>query len=129
MKLLLDTNAISRFFAGDQAVLTALEQADTVYLSIFVLGELWAGFYGGSRERENRIVLQRFMDKPGVQVLIADAETAIFFGRLKHQLAAIGKPIPLNDVWIAAHALQSGALLATFDAHFAPILGLVLYPF
>ncbi len=129
MKLLLDTNATSRFFSGDKAVLAALNQADTVYLSIFVLGELWAGFYGGSRQKENRAILQRFMDKPNVTVLTADAATADLFGRLTHQLTAIGKPIPINDVWIAAHALQNGATLATFDAHFAPIIGLSLYPF
>ena len=129
MKLLLDTNAISRFFTGDKAVLAALNQADTVYLSIFVLGELWAGFYGGSKIKENRVLLQRFVDKPNVTVLSADAETAAIFGKLKYQLAAIGNPIPINDVWIAAHALQNGATLATYDAYFAPIIGLALYPF
>ena len=108
--------------------MAALNQADTVYLSIFVLGELWAGFYGGSKQRENRAILQRFIDKPNVTVLTADASTAVLFGRLGHQLAAIGKPIPINDVWIAAHALQNGAALAAFDAHFELIIGLVLYP-
>lgn len=105
-----------------------LNQADTVYLSVFVLGELWAGFYGGSGQKENRALLQRFMDKPNVTVLTADASTAILFGRLQHQLAAIGKPIPINDVWIAAQALQNGAALATYDAHFESIIGLVLDP-
>lgn len=69
------------------------------------------------------------MDKPNVTVLTADAATAVLFGRLKHQLAAVGIPIPINDVWIAAHALQNGAALATFDVHFEAIIGLVLYPF
>ncbi len=82
MKLLLDTNAISRLFSGDKAVLAALNQADKVYLSIFVLGELWTGFYGRSRQKENHALLQRFMEKPTVTVLTADAETAALFGRL-----------------------------------------------
>jgi len=56
--------------------LAALNQADTVYLSIFVLSELWAGFYGVSKQRENHAILQRFMDKPNVTVLTADASTA-----------------------------------------------------
>lgn len=129
MKLLLDTNAISRFFAGDKVVLAALNQAETILLSIFVLGELWAGFYGGRKQEENRAILQRFMDKPNVTIIPADAETAVLFGHLKHQLAMLGKPIPINDIWIAAHALQNGAILATFDTHFSSIIGLMLYSF
>lgn len=129
MRLLVDTNALTRFFAGDQRVLAAMTQAEQVYLSVFVLGELYAGFSGGSRERENRELLQRIIDKPTVVLLEANAETAAYFGRLKQQLKAIGRPIPINDVWIAAHALQSASTLATFDLHFQHIIGLPLYPF
>ncbi len=129
MRLLVDTNALSRFFAGDQRVLAALMQAEHVYLSVFVLGELYAGFSGGSRERENRELLQRLIDKPTVVLLEANAETAAYFGRLKQQLKVISRPLPLNDVWIAAHALQSASTLATFDLHFQHIIGLPLYPF
>lgn len=67
------------------------------------------------------------MEKPTVKLLVADAETAEYFARLKNQLAAIGKPIPINDVWIAAHALQSASILLTFDTHFNHIIGLRLY--
>jgi tRNA(fMet)-specific endonuclease VapC len=129
MRLLVDTNALSRFFAGDQRVLAAMMQAEQVNLSVFVLGELYAGFSGGSRERENRELLQRFIDKPTVVLLEANAETAAYFGRLKQQLEAIGRPLPINDVWIAAHALQSASTLATFDLHFQHIIGLPLYSF
>ncbi len=127
MKLLIDTNAISRLFAGDKQIAAALAQADTVFLSVFVLGELLTGLYGGKKEKENLAYLRNFLHKPTVKLLTADAETADYFARLKNRLAAMGKPIPINDVWIAAHALQSASSLLTFDAHFNHIIGLRLY--
>jgi tRNA(fMet)-specific endonuclease VapC len=123
-KILMDTNAFTRLFTGDQAVLEALACADTVYLSVFVLGELYAGFIGGSRETENRNLLQRFMEKSTVQLLVATQETASIFAYVKHQLKKSGQPIPINDVWIAAHTLETGSVLITFDRHFSNVQGL-----
>jgi len=127
LKLLIDTNAVSRFFAGDREVLQALSHADTVYFSVFVLGELLSGFHGGTKAKANLELLRQFMEKPTVRMLSADAETAEYFARVKTQLDEIGRPIPINDVWIAAHALQSASILLTFDNHFNHIIGLRLY--
>ncbi len=122
--VLLDTNAYVRFLAGDERVLASLAGAGHVYLSVFVLGELLAGFRLGTKERPNRQLLERFLAKPGVAVLEATRETAEYFGLIKSALKKAGQPIPLNDVWIAAQALETGAVLITYDLHFAVVPGL-----
>jgi len=122
--VLLDTNAYVRFLAGDDRVLSCLACASRVYLSVFVLGELVAGFRAGSKEKQNRQILDRFLAKPSVAVLDATRETAEYFGLIKAALKRSSQPIPLNDVWIAAHALETGAVLVTYDTHFTAVPGL-----
>jgi len=126
-KILLDTNAYVRFLRGDEKVMTYLAQADSVYMSVFVLGELYAGFKAGNKERDNRQILERFLLKPTVSVLDATMETADVFGLIMASLKKSGTPIPINDVWIAAHALETGSILVTYDDHFAVIPGLRLW--
>jgi tRNA(fMet)-specific endonuclease VapC len=122
--ILLDTNAYVRFLAGDERVLDSLAKAGRVYVSVFVLGELLAGFRLGTKERPNRQILERFLAKPGVEVRDATRETAEYFGLIKSALKKAGQPIPLNDVWIAAQALETGSVLITYDSHFAVVPGL-----
>jgi tRNA(fMet)-specific endonuclease VapC len=93
-------------------------------MSVFVLGELNAGFRAGKKGRENRRILERFLEKPSVAVLEATRETAEIFGIVKDSLRKAGKPIPVNDVWIAAHALETGSVLVTYDDHFRVVPGL-----
>jgi tRNA(fMet)-specific endonuclease VapC len=126
-KLLIDTSAYSRLLLGDADVRKALEAADLVYMSVFVLAELYFGFKGGSKETRNREVLTRFVGRPTVRIVAATQETAEVFAAIKHGLKRAGTPLPLNDVWIAAHALETGSVLATFDSHFANVPGLRLW--
>jgi tRNA(fMet)-specific endonuclease VapC len=123
-KVLLDTNAYSAFMCGDKAILSALASAEVVYLSIFVIGELLAGFSGGKRNRENRVQLDEFKSKSTVKVLAATEETANIFASIKNALKQGGKPIPINDIWITAHALETGAAVITLDKHIKAIDGL-----
>jgi len=122
--LLLDTNAYSKYLRGDPRILDALAGAGLVYMSVFVLGELFSGFRSGSKEKANRQILDAFLAKPVVRVLDATRETADYFGLIKFSLEKAGRPIPLNDVWIAAHALETGSVLVTYDTHFAVVPGL-----
>lgn len=126
-RILLDTNAYSHFLRGDRDVLLALSEADTVYLSVFAIGELYTGFRGGSKETHNKEYLKKFMAKPSVEILKGTVETAEIFSGIKYELKKIGKPIPLNDVWIAAHTLQTGSLLVTYDHHFHIVPGLRIW--
>jgi len=126
-KILVDTNAYTRLLVGQENVLDVVGAAETVYMSIFVLGELYAGFAGGTRERDNKDALNSFLLKPTVKILNATSETARIFGSVKQNLKKAGTPIPINDVWIAAHAFETGSTLVTYDSHFTKIAGLRLW--
>ncbi len=126
--LVLDTNAFAALFAGEPTVLDALAQAETVYASTIVLGELEAGFRGGSRYVANRALVDRFLAKPTVAILPVTRETSDCFGLVKQTLKAKGRPLPINDVWLAAQCLETGSVLLTFDRHFACVDGLRLWP-
>jgi len=126
-KVLIDTSAYSALLRGSTEVLEALERADLVYLSIFVLAELYVGFKGGSKEAANKRLLGRFLARPTARILHATEETADVFAVIKCALKRAGTPIPLNDVWIAAHALETGSVLVTFDSHFSKVSGLRLW--
>lgn len=126
-KILLDTNAYVHFLAGDENVFTILSQAEIVYMSIFVLGELYAGFEGGKKKQDNIKLLLDFLKKPTVNILNATSETAEVFGIVKGALKKAGTPLPINDVWIAAHAMETGSAVITYDKHFQKIGGLRLW--
>lgn len=126
-KIVLDTNAYTAFLAGDARALEALAAAEIVFVSVFVMGELFAGFKGGTKEAANLELLARFLGKPSVHVLNATPETATVFGQLKAALKKAGTPLPINDVWIAAHAVETGATLVSYDNHFTKIMGLKLW--
>jgi tRNA(fMet)-specific endonuclease VapC len=89
-----------------------------------VLGELLGGFAAGMREPKNRAELARFLESPRVEVLPITAETADSYALVYTGLRRKGQPIPTNDLWIAASALEHGAALLTRDAHFTKIDGL-----
>ena len=122
--LLLDTNLYVAFKRGDDDAVELLRLADEVHLSTVVLGELLAGFAAGSRERRNREELTAFLESPRVRIDAVDEGTADYYGRIFALLRRKGRPIPTNDLWIAAAALQHGLVLATRDDHFAAIEGL-----
>ena len=126
-KIVVDTNAYAQLLTGNEMVLDTIANAETVYMSIFVLGELFAGFSGGSKENQNRENLNRFLLKPTVKILNATTETAEVFGHIKSNLKTAGTPIPINDVWIAAHAIETGSVLVSFDAHFNNVPGIRLW--
>ncbi|MDA3940506.1 MAG: type II toxin-antitoxin system VapC family toxin [Spirochaetia bacterium] len=126
-KVSLDTNAYSALITGDITVLDALGEATEVYLSIFVIGELYYGFSNGYNEEKNRTVLNKFLKKPTVKIIHTTMETAEIYGRLKINLKKKGTPVPINDLWIAAHAIETGSFLLTYDSHFKTIPEVLLY--
>jgi tRNA(fMet)-specific endonuclease VapC len=124
LQVVLDTSAYSRMRVGHEEVLDRLAAADVVWLPSIVLGELEAGFELGGRQRENRVVLAEFLAEPFVGVLEIGPSVARRYGKVFAQLRRDGTPIPINDVWIAACTLDSGAQLVTLDHHFARVRGL-----
>ncbi len=118
MKLALDANRYTDLCRGDPEVAQTLEDAARVYLPFAVLAELRAGFAFGSRGRENEQVLERFLRKPGVDVLYAGDTTTRIYGNLYRQLRHQGTPIPINDLWIAALVVEHNLALCSRDRHF-----------
>ena len=120
----MDTSAYSAFKIGDERVLDGIATAERVYMSVFVLGELFFGFAGGDRPIENRKELDEFLRKPTVRFVGATRETAEVFGSIRNDLKRRGTPIPINDVWVAAHCIELGAVLIALDRHFLEVPGL-----
>lgn len=125
MKILLDTNAYSSFKRGNPEIVETVARAETILLPTIVLGELRSGFRAGKREAENLAELEAFLAGPRVHVHPLGEETAIFYAEVYVALRAAGKPIPSNDLWIAASALETGSILISSDAHFDNVAGLV----
>ena len=126
-KIILDTNAYTKYLWGDKDVLDVMVKAEVTFMSVFVLGELHAGFRGGEKEKENKSLLLHFLEKPTVVVLDATEETSEVFGEIKDSLKRTGNPIPINDVWIAAHVIESGSVFISYDNHFKNIPGLRIW--
>ena len=123
MSICLDTNAYSAFKRGDAVVIDLVEAADEIAIPSIVLGELFAGFRMGSRARRNVVELEDFLHRPGVSVAAVTKAVAERYGTLVSKLKQQGTPLPTNDIWIAAIALERGAQLVTMDSHFDDIPG------
>jgi predicted nucleic acid-binding protein len=125
---LLDTSAYSALQRGHQPILDLLRRSETVAVPAVVLGELYSGFRAGNRRAENTAQLERFLSKPSVRVLNVTQETALRYAEIDVYLRKKGRPIPRNDVWIAAVALEHGLQLLTLDDRFREIPMLLIQP-
>lgn len=121
-KCLLDTNIVIALFADESAVKENLARTDEIFVSSVVIGELYYGAHKSARSKENIARIDEFAH--GNIVLVCDAGTATFYGEIKNSLRLKGHPIPENDIWIAAIALQHDLILISRDAHFSEIEGL-----
>ena len=119
---LLDSSVVIRHFREGGSVSKRLESFAGLYLSSVALGELYSGANRSARPAKNLAQIAGFI--VGVTVIAVDDETARHYGRISTPLAAQGTPIPQNDLWIAACALQWGLTLATTDPHYTRIAGL-----
>jgi len=122
--LLLDTSAYSQLGRGHPGVAALVKNSGMLVFSTIVAGELLAGFRRGTRLGQNLAALQRFLREPRVNLTPVTWTTADRFGRIAAALRSKGTPIPSNDIWIAAHAMETGADLVSFDSHFRHVDGL-----
>jgi tRNA(fMet)-specific endonuclease VapC len=118
-RFLLDTSIVVEFFTGNLRVARAMADAEQVFVPVIAIGELLMGAQRSARREES---LKQVRDlTAATATLPCDEETAWAYGLIKNELRAKGRPIPENDVWIAALARQHGLVLATRDAHFNEI--------
>ena len=122
--LILDTNAYSAFRRGHPGMVSRVGEAEGLGLSVVVLGELLSGFRSGNKFESNILALDLFLSKPQVLVLPVGTVTADWYSKILVILKRKGRPIPTNDIWIAAQAMETGAELISFDKHYGEIAGL-----
>ena len=120
-KVLMDTSAYTAFLRGSPEVKEAVQQADKIVFNPVVLGELIAGFLMGRNERKNRAILKDFLGSPRVIVAEIDEETSERYAVIVQSLRMKGAPIPTNDLWIAASAMQHGLKVLTTDKHYLEV--------
>ena len=124
-RILVDTNAYAAFKRGEPGARDIVQMADFLGVSTVVLGELLGGFLVGARAERNRAELAAFLESPRVVVLPVSEATAGFYASVFAALRRKGQPIPTNDLWIAATALEHGFALFTYDGHFRAVDGLL----
>ncbi|MGH7200052.1 MAG: type II toxin-antitoxin system VapC family toxin [Planctomycetaceae bacterium] len=122
--ILIDTNAYAAYKRNHPDAVQIVGQAPMIGVSTIVLGELYSGFAGGTREAQNRQELARFLTVSRVRLFVIDPLIAERYAEVSRQLRAAGRPIPTNDMWIAATALQYGYALYSYDNHFHAVRGL-----
>ncbi|MGR3300896.1 MAG: type II toxin-antitoxin system VapC family toxin [Candidatus Scalindua sp.] len=125
-RILIDTNVYASFKRNETVAVDELRRAEYIGINIVVLGEILSGFKGGKREKQNIEELNLFLDSPRVHLIQIDEETAEFYAEIYWDLRRKGKPVPSNDMWVAASAMKHGLALFTFDEHFNNINVLLL---
>lgn len=118
-RYLLDTNIIIDLLANEEVVRTMLGEAEEAFVPSIAMGELYYGAEKSTRPAENVSRIDEFAAIAAV--LGCDSQTARQYGQIKNMLRAKGRPIPENDLWIAAVARQHALTLVTRDKHFSEI--------
>ena len=124
MRVALDSNVYSLLFRGHAMVAEIVRRSQEVVLSAVVIGELLYGYRYGSRMARNLRELDDFLANPRVTLATVSRTTADRYARIATSLRAKGRPIPTNDIWIAAHAMETGSELISSDGHFKHVDGL-----
>lgn len=123
--VLFDTNAYASFKRNEGDIIEIIQRAELICISPIVIGELLAGFDGGSKAKKNKLELQQFLESSRIIVYPITLDTGHFFSQIYYALKSKGKPIPTNDMWIASQALEHGCVVCTHDKHFGFIEGLI----
>jgi len=121
-RYLLDTNIIIALLAGDKSVTNHLASVIEVFLPSIAIGELYYGAYRSSRREENIKCIDQLVKSNSI--LACNARTAHEYGLIKSHLSQKGRPIPENDIWIAALASNHNLIVVTRDEHFKHLEGL-----
>ncbi len=122
--ILIDTNGYAAFRRGEEDAVEIVRHVPLIGVSIIVLGELLSGFAVGTLEENNIRELNFFFNSERVRLFFADDVTAKFYSKIYLNLKRKGRPVPTNDMWIAATALQHNLAIFSYDNHFNYIDGI-----
>jgi tRNA(fMet)-specific endonuclease VapC len=120
-RLVLDTSAYSLLQRGERRATELVDGAEWIGMPAIALGELRAGFLLGGRRERNEAALREFLANAVVTVLSVDDEVSRHYADIVLDLRRTGRPIPTNDIWIAATAARAGAMILSSDDHFGAI--------
>jgi tRNA(fMet)-specific endonuclease VapC len=120
-RIVMDTSAYSHMRTGHPELTDLLALAEALLIPVTVLGELEGAFELGSRARVNRRALTEFLSEPFVSILPTTPDVARRYGQVFARQRRAGRPVSVNDMWIAASAIDSGGHLVTFDKDFGRI--------
>lgn len=123
-KYLLDTNIVVALWRGENPVVDGVKRAQRAYIPTIVLGELLYGAYHSDRLEEDLARINRQMSRS--ELLVCDEVVADFYAQVKATLRKKGRPIPENDIWIAAVALRHRLTLVSRDSHFNEVDNLLV---
>lgn len=125
-EILLDTNAYAAFKRNVPDAVEIIRHAPLIGINSIVLGGLLGGFAVGTREAANKQELKRFFNSDRVKLFSVDDSTAEYYAMVYRDLKRKGRPIPTNDMWIAATALQHGLAVFSYDDHFQAVDGIIV---
>jgi tRNA(fMet)-specific endonuclease VapC len=118
VRILIDSNRFIDFCAGEMKVVDAFEQAALVVVPFLVLAEIRVGAHSIKRGDAQVRILGELLQQPGVRVVHSSDSTTHHYAALYERLRKAGTPIPTNDLWIAALAIEHELVLYSRDAHF-----------
>lgn len=120
---LLDTNIVSAWLEDESVIADKIDNSDNVFIPIVVIGEMYYGAqYSTKVEYNIKNISKALLHYP---LLGTDENTCKQYGYIKAALRRKGKPIPENDIWIAAISMQHNLILITRDEHFEGVEGLM----
>ncbi len=121
---LLDTNVVIALLASDRAILKRKKRAEKLFVPCIVVGELFYGACHSAHVQKTIAMVEAFAAANAI--LNCDTETGRYYGEIKNQLRKVGRPIPENDIWIAALTRQYELTLVSRDQHFQEVDNLQL---
>ena len=122
--VVLDTSVVVAHLRKQIDLFAIADDSEVLFLPVFVLGELYKGAEKANQPPRQHYLINRLLDR--FRLLDPDVHTALRYAQVAAALERLGRPIPENDLWIAASALESGMPLATRDAHFERVPGLTV---
>ena len=117
--ILLDTSVVVAHLRGSIDLQTLASADEPLFLPLVALGELYRGVLRSARPESSRAKVDQFLEIAAV--LYPDVATAEIYARIAQALETRGTPIPENDIWIAAMALECDMPLAARDDHFQQV--------
>ena len=121
MRVMLDSDAYSEFMRGNQRVGDIVRSAEQIVMPAVVVGELLYAFRQGQRTEQRVDQLRSFLARPYVSFVPAGPVTADRYARIMYSLRQRRRQVPTNRVWVAAHAMETGADLVSADRHYGHI--------